>query len=209
MAEGGVHDFGAFAVSLQEVGSDLGMAAFHVVIGGFADIVQQARAASERGIHAEFFRHHAGDECDFDRMPENVLAIAGAIVEAAEQIDDAFVEAADLGFLNGFLTVAANILIDFLLCFGDEFFDAGRVNAAIGDEFVERGPSNFAADGIESTDDYDARRVIDDHVDAGCFFEGANVAAFATDDAAFHFVAGDVDRAGRGLGGVGSGEALN
>ncbi len=111
--------------------------------------------------------------------------------------------------LNGFFAITANILIDFFLRFRDELFDAGRVNAAIGDEFVERGPSNFAADGIEGTDDYDARRIVDNHVDTRRFFESANVPAFATDDAAFHFVAGDVDRAGRGLGGVGSGEALN
>ncbi len=49
MAEGGVHDFGAFAVSLEQVGSDLGMAAFHVVIGGFADIVQQAARRASVG----------------------------------------------------------------------------------------------------------------------------------------------------------------
>ena len=83
------------------------------------------------------------------------------------------------------------------------------MDAAVGDELVERDPGDFAADRVERADDHHARRVVDDHVDAGGLFERADVAAFAADDAAFHFVAGDIDRAGRGFGGVGGGETLN
>ncbi len=73
----------------------------------------------------------------------------------------------------------------------------------------KRDAGDLAADRVERADDHDARRVVDDHVDAGRFFEGANVSSFAADDAAFHFVAWDIDRAGRGLGRVGGGETLN
>lgn len=137
------------------------------------------------------------------------MAVAGAIVESAEEVDDAFVETADLGFLDGFFAVAADLLLDFRLGFGDEFFDAGGVDAAIGDELVEGDAGDFAADGIEGADDDDAGGIVDDDVDAGGFFEGADIATFAADDSAFHFVAGDIDGAGRGFGGVGGGEALD
>ena len=73
----------------------------------------------------------------------------------------------------------------------------------------ERHAGDFAADRVEAADDHHAGRVVDDHVDAGGLFEGADVAAFAADDAALHFVVGDVDGAGGGLGRVGGGEALN
>ena len=73
----------------------------------------------------------------------------------------------------------------------------------------ERDAGDLAADRVERADDHHARRVVDDHVDAGGLFEGADVAAFAADDAALHFVAGNVDRAGRGFGRVGGGEALD
>ena len=70
-------------------------------------------------------------------------------------------------------------------------------------------PGDLAADRIEAADDHHAGRVVDDDVDAGRFFEGADVAPFAADDAALHFVAGNIDGAGRGFGRVGGGVALN
>ena len=75
--------------------------------------------------------------------------------------------------------------------------------------FFERQPGDLAADGVEAADDHHARRVVDDHVDAGRFFEGADVAPFAADDPALHFVVGNVDRAGRGFGRVLRGVALD
>src|SRR6185369_17275482 len=90
-----------------------------------------------------------------------------------------------------------------------KLFDPRRVDAAIGDELVERNACDFAADRVERADDHDAGCVVDDHVDARGLFERADVPPFAADDAALHFVAGDVDRAGRGLGRVRGGETLN
>ncbi len=70
-------------------------------------------------------------------------------------------------------------------------------------------PGDLAADRVEAADDHHARRVVDDHVDAGRLFEGADVAPFAADDPALHFVAGNIDRAGRGFGRVRRGVALH
>ena len=91
----------------------------------------------------------------------------------------------------------------------DELFDPRRMDAAVGDQLVQRHAGDLAADRIEPADDHHARRVVDDHVDAGGFFEGADIAPFAADDAALHFVAGDVDGAGGGFGGVGGGVAMH
>ena len=64
------------------------MAAFHVVVGRLADVVQQAGAAGEVAVEADLLGHHAGEERDFDRVPQHVLAVAGAEVQPAEQVDD-------------------------------------------------------------------------------------------------------------------------
>ena len=68
---------------------------------------------------------------------------------------------------------------------------------------------DLAADVVEAGDDDDARRVVDDHVDAGGLLEGADVPPLAADDPALHVVGGDVDRADGGLGGVRRGVALD
>ena len=75
--------------------------------------------------------------------------------------------------------------------------------------FVQRQPGDLAADGVEGADDDDAGRVVHDDVHAGGLLEGADVAAFAADDAALHVVAGDVDGADGGVGGVLGGVALD
>src|SRR5882724_11097603 len=100
-------------------------------------------------------------------MAEDVLAVTGAVVETAEELDDFFVEAVDLGFVGSFLAVAANGRLGFFLGFGDELFDAGWMDAAVGDELVERVAGDLAADRVEGADDHDAGRVVDDDVDAG------------------------------------------
>ena len=70
-------------------------------------------------------------------------------------------------------------------------------------------PGDLAANHVEAADDDHAGRVVDDHVDAGRLLERADVAALAADDPALHLVAGDVDRAGGRLGGVGGGKPLH
>ena len=75
--------------------------------------------------------------------------------------------------------------------------------------FDQRQAGDLAADVVEGADDDDAGRVVDDHVDAGRLLEGADVAPFAADDAALHVVAGDVDRADGGVGGVLGGVAVD
>ena len=52
-------------------------------------------------------------------------------------------------------------------------------------------------------------RVVNDQVAAGHLLEGANVAAFAPDDAAFEFVGGQRHNRNRGFGGLIDGAALN
>ena len=63
---GGVDHLGPLAVALQQVGADLGVAAFGLVVGRLADVVQQAAAAGQGAVQADLLGHHAGDEGHFD-----------------------------------------------------------------------------------------------------------------------------------------------
>ena len=59
MAQRRVDDFGPFAVPLEQLGADLRMAAFGLVVGRLADVVQQAAAAGQRAVEAHLLGHHA------------------------------------------------------------------------------------------------------------------------------------------------------
>src|SRR5207248_5528054 len=86
---------------------------------------------------------------------------------------------------------------DFFAGIVENFFDPRRMNAAVGDELVQRLAGNLAADRIETADDDHAGRVVDDDIDARDLFERADIPPFAADDPAFHFVARNIDGAGR------------
>ena len=83
------------------------------------------------------------------------------------------------------------------------------MDAAVGNEPLDRQLGDLAAVGIEAGQDDRARRVVDDEIDAGGVFEGADVAAFAADDAALQVVARQIDDRHRGLDRVLGGAALD
>src|SRR5207245_1784494 len=77
---------------------------------------------------------------------------------------------------------------------------------SVDEEPLERALGDLAADGVEARDDDRLGGVVDDQVDAGELFEGADVPALAADDPPLHVVAGErYDRhavLGRMFGGI-------
>ena len=129
-------------------------------------------------------------------------------MQPAQHVDEPFVQVLDIHLLGCFFPFAADELFDFLVGLADDFFDPRRMNAAVGDQLFQGLAGDFAADRIEPADDHHSGRVVDDHVHARPLFKRANVAAFAADDPPLHFVAGDIDGAGRAFRGVGRGVAV-
>ncbi len=83
------------------------------------------------------------------------------------------------------------------------------MDAAVGDEPLDGLLGDLAPVRIEPRQDDRPRRVVDDQVDAGGDFQGADVAALAADDAPLEVVARQVDHRHRRLGGVLGGAALD
>ena len=59
MAERGVDHLLALAVPLGQLGADRGVAAFHLVVGRLADVVQQPAAPAQGAVEADLLGHHA------------------------------------------------------------------------------------------------------------------------------------------------------
>ncbi len=135
-------------------------------------------------------------------MAQHVLAVAGAEVEAAQQVDDPLVEVVDFGFLGGFLADLLDVPPS-LLGVADDLFDSRRVDAAIGDQAVEREPRDLAADHVERAT-MTTPGVSSMITSTPVAFSNARgcSASFAADDPPLHFVVGDVDGARGGLGGA-------
>ena len=75
----------------------------------------------------------------------------------------------------------------------EHLLDTRRMNASIGDKVFHGYAADLATNRVETRDRDALGGVIDDKVGAGELFEGADVAAFATDDATLQIVRGDMD----------------
>ena len=87
----------------------------------------------------------------------------------------------------------ADLVVGLVLHLLDDFLDARRMDAAVGDEPLDRLLGDLAAVGIEAGEDDRAGRVVDDQIDAGGELEGADVPALAPDDPPFQIVARQID----------------
>lgn len=109
----------------------------------------------------------------------------------------------------GAFTYFDNLLLDLFASFGNHFFDACRVDASVGDEFVQGESCDFSAYGVEAAEDDGVGRVVDDDLYASKGFQGADVATFTADDAALHLFVFKVKHADSVFDGVFGGSALD
>src|SRR5882672_9912055 len=123
-------------------------------------------------------------------MIEHVLGETVAEAEAAEGLDDFRMDWSGTGSEHRLFTVADDGLVHFLTHFGDDFFDARRMDAPIKDEALHGFAGDLAPHRVEAGEDDGVGRVIDKDRDTRGRFEGADVAAFAADDAALQILAG-------------------
>ena len=143
-----------------------------------------ARVATVR-VEAELLGHDAGQERDFLRVVQDVLAVAGAELQPPHQAQHLGVQVVEAELEGGRFSLAADRLLHLGLDLLDDLFDAGRVDAAVGDQPLDRLAGDLAAQRIEARKDDRARRVVDDQLDAGRGLERADVAPLAADDPPF------------------------
>ena len=140
---------------------------------------------------------------------QDVLAVGGAVLHPADQLDQLGVQAVHARLVGRLLARLDQLLVDLPAHLGHDLLDAARVDAAVGDQRLERAAGDLAAHRVEAGDDHRVGRVVDDDVHAGGGLEGADVPALAADDAALHFVAGQRHGRHGGLGGLVGGDALD
>lgn len=142
-------------------------------------------------------------------MVEHVLAVAGAVAHAAQQLDELGVQAVDIGLEHGALALGLNGGVHLPLGLLHHLLDAGGMDAAVLDELLQGDAGDFPAHRVEAGDGDGLRRVVDDQIHAGHGLQRADVAALAADDAALHLVIGQGNHRDGGFGHMVGGAALN
>ena len=108
-----------------------GVGAFDFVVERFANVVQEAGFFGGDGVEAHFGGHEGHELGDFDGLVQDVLGEAVAEFERAEAFGDFGVHGRQAEAKDGVFAGFDDVLVHFAADFGDDFFDAGGVDAAI------------------------------------------------------------------------------
>ena len=202
------HDAG-LTVAADEVRPDDRVTALVFALDGLADIVEQAGALGDVGLEPELGREHRAELRHLDGVVEDVLRVGKTEAQLAEQLDGLGVQAGDLQPVHGLLANRGDVQIHLLPGAVDRLLDAGRVDATILHQRLERELGDLAAHGVKRRDEHHLRGLVDEQRGAGGGLEGFDVAALAADDAALHLLGGQLDdRGGEVVVGL-AGEALH
>ena len=174
-----------------DVDTDGDVAALDLVVDGLAQVVQQTRTLGDVHVSTEFGGHEARHMGDLYGMVQHVLAVARAVLHAAQELDNLGVQAVDIGLEHGALAFGLDGGVDLLLGLGNHFLNPGGMDTTVLDELFERQSRDFAPDGVKAGDGDRLGSIVDNQIAAGKGFDAADVAAFAADDAALHLVVGE------------------
>src|SRR5450830_1927343 len=113
-------------------------------------------------------------------MREDVLAIAGAILQTANQARDFVGETSNANMIRGLLPFTENSLVHLVFCFLDELFDVRRVNAPVSNQPFQGNPRHFPSNRVERGQGDGFWRIIDQEVHASQGLESPDIPAFPT-----------------------------
>ena len=135
---------------LGDCRADRGVGPLDLVVDGLADVVEQAAHLGDLDVRAQLGGDDRGEAAGLDGVVQHVLAVAGAVLEPAEQLDDLRRQARHAGVVGGLLAGLPDDEVDLGAGLGDDLLDPARVDPAVGDELGEGEPGDLAADGVEA-----------------------------------------------------------
>ena len=128
--------------------------------------------------------------CDgLDEVLQNVLAVAGAVLETAQELDELRMDVREADLGNRVLAGLPDLLVEVAHGPLVDLLDPRRLDPAVLHELLEGHPRRLAAHGVEAREHDGLGRVVDDDVDAGGGLERADVPSFAADDPPLHVLA--------------------
>ena len=83
---------------------------------------------------------------------EHILAVAGAVLHAAQQLDQLRMEAVDVGLKHSPFTLGLDGCVHLALGLLHHLLNAGRMNAAVLDQFLQGNAGDLPADRVKTGD---------------------------------------------------------
>ena len=204
-----VEDVGTFAGLFSQLHAQEGVRQLAFLVADFSNVVEQACALRGFGVEAQFRSHGGAEVRDFTAVLKQVLPVRGAVLHAAHHPDELALHVVDAQVNHRALSGLGDFLFNFLSDLVHHLLDAGRVDAAVGDKLMQAEAGDLTAHWVEAAQDDGLGGVVHNELHAGCRFQRADVASFASDDAALDVVVLDLEDRDAVLHAVLGGDALD
>ena len=80
----GVHHLFHLTIFFRQIPADNGMRTFHLMVDSLADVVEQPSTFCHSHIYSQLSRHYTTEECDFKRVLQDILTVAGPVFETPQ-----------------------------------------------------------------------------------------------------------------------------
>src|SRR3989344_2460840 len=177
---------------LQEVDTQLDLGAFDIV-DNFADVMEQTTKTDGVNIGFDLLGQADPNLGFLQGVGDHVLTIGRAELEFAQHGDDFAGQVVDADSVTKFLAFNKHDPFDILAGVLEIFLDPGRLNAAVFDQAGKSDAGNFTANRVKAGETDLTGGFIHTDINAGDFFENADIAALFANDAALGFLVGDGD----------------
>ena len=179
------------------------------MVNRFADIVQKACTFGKVNVHTKFRSHNCCQMGNFNRMVKNVLAVTCTVFQTSQKFNHFRMQTVHPNREHSLFTGFFNSLFNFFLCFLYHFFNAGRMNTPVIDEFFKSYTCNFTPYRVKPRNNNRFRSIVYNKIYACQCFQSSDVSALAADNAAFHFIIRQCYNRNSGFGNMVCGTALN
>ena len=125
------------------------MSALDLVRHRLADVVKEGGAPRRLDRGAELGGHDAREVDDLERVLEDVLPVARAVAEPSEDLHELLVELAAVRLEDGLLSGEPDVIFELGLREVVHLLDAGRMDAPVLDQLLERQACDLAPEPVE------------------------------------------------------------
>ena len=177
-----------FLVLAAQLCAELYMGSFHLMIHSLTNVMQKSCTLRHTDVQSEFPGKNTGELRNLNAVLQHILSVAGTIPEFTKETNELVVETMYANLQRSSFSLFLDNGLHFLLGLFNHFFDSGRMNSSIDDQFLQSNSGNLSSNRIKSRNDHRLRCVINDKIHAGHRLQSTDVPSLASDDPSLHLI---------------------
>ena len=133
-----------------EIGTDLHMCSFHLVIDGLSNVMQKPGSLRQPDIDSNLRSKQTGKMRHLNGVLQRILTVAGSELHSSQQLYQLRMNAVYTYLKASLIAGFTDLVLYFLLRLLDCLLDSGRMNPPVHNQFFKCNTSHLTADRIKA-----------------------------------------------------------